>query len=321
MFILSAALAAALTSTITIAQATQAYPSKPITLIVPSAPGGQPDIATRLIATELTKQMGRPVVVDNRPGAAGIIGFEAIARAAADGYTFGFAFMTLMTNPYVFAKLPYDTERDFQAVVQSYESAIVLAVTPSLPVRSTKELIALARSNPGKLDYGSLGKGSTYQLFMELFKQMTGTAIVEVPYKGIQQAINDAMVGNVQIVSDTTGSILPHVKAGKLRALGVGTPRRSPALPEVPTIAEAGVPGYEFVPTTGFIVPARVPREIVVRLNAEINEALRSPIVSDRFAVMGLTIVGGTPEAFAQHLRSQAAKFGKIIKAAGIKPE
>lgn len=298
-----------------------AYPSKSIRLIVPSAPGGQPDIVSRLIANELGKQMGKTVVVDNRAGASGIVGFEAIAKTEPDGYTLGFAIATIMINPSIFAKLPYDAERDFQPVTQSHESANLLTITPSLPIRTVKELIEHARSNPGKLTYGSAGNGTSMHIGMELFKQMTGTEIVHVSYKGIQQAITDAIGGQVHIVVDNMGSILPHVRSGKLRTLGITTSKRSPALPDVPTIAEAGLTGFEIVPSAGFILPARTPREIVMRLNAEINKALQVPAVTEKYSAMGLTIVGGTPERFAAHLRSETAKWGKVIKAASIKPD
>jgi len=299
----------------------QGYPSRPIRLIVPSAPGGQPDIVARLIANELAKQMGQQVVVDNRPGASSIIGFETIAKAPADGYTLGFAGFPIMTNPSLFTKLPYDAARDFQPVVQSHISTNLLTVTPSLAIRSVKELIEYARSSPGKLSYGATGAGTGFQLAMELFKIMTGTQIAQVSYKGMQQAITDAMSGQVHLVCDNVGSILPHVKSGKLRALGVTTAKRSPVVPELPTIAEGGVPGYEIAPSAGYIVPRRVPRETVIRLNTEINKALQSPMVTERFAAMSLTIGGGTPEHFSEHLRSETAKWAKVIAAAGIKSE
>ncbi len=299
----------------------QAYPSKPIRLIVPSAPGGQPDIVARLIANELGKQMGQQVAVDNRAGASNFIGLEMIAKAAPDGYTLGFAGFPVMTNPSVFAKLPYDTARDFQPVIHQHATANLLVVTPLLPVKSVQELIDYARAHPGKLSYGSAGAGTGPQLAMELFKFMTGTQIVQVSYKGIQQATTDAIGGQVHIVCDNLGSILPYVRSGKLRALGITTLKRSPTVPELPTLAEAGIPGYEMAPSAGYIVPARVPREIVMRLNAEINKALQSPTVTERFAAMGLMIVGGTPEHFAEHLRAETAKWGKVIKTAGIKPE
>jgi len=215
----------------------QVYPTRPLRLIVPSAPGGQPDIVARLIAHELGKQMGQQVVVDNRSGASSIIGFETIAKAPADGHTFGFAGFPIMTNPSLFAKLPYDAARDFQPVVQSHISTNVLTVSPALPIRSVKELIEAARANPGKFSYGATGAGTGFQLAMELFKMMTATQITQVSYKGMQQAITDAMSGQVHVVCDNAGSILPHVRSGKLRALGVTTSKRSPVAPELPTIA------------------------------------------------------------------------------------
>lgn len=299
----------------------QPYPSKPITLIVPSASGGQPDILTRLVANELGKQMGKQVVVDNRPGASGIIGFQALARAAPDGYTFGWAVFAIMTNPSLFAKLPYDAARDFQPVIQSHLSTNVLMVTPSLPVKSVQDLIDYARAHPDKLSYGSAGAGTSPHLTMELFKIMTGTRIVQIPYKGPMQIVNDAISGEIQIAVTNLGPSLQYVRSGKLRALGVTTLKRSPVVPELPTLAEAGIPGYEMAGSAGYIVPSRVPRDIVMRLNAEINKALQSQTVTEKYAAMGLMIVGGTPEHFAEHIRSETAKWGKVIKTAGIKPQ
>jgi tripartite-type tricarboxylate transporter receptor subunit TctC len=297
------------------------YPTKPIRLIVPSAAGGTPDINARLLAAELSKQMGRQVVVDNRGGASGIVGFEMIARAEPDGYTLGFAGFPFITNPLMYAKLPYDTARDFQPVVRLFSITNVLTLTPALPVRSVQELIAYARAQPGKLSYGSAGAGTSQQLSLELFKIMTGAQIVQVSYKGIQQATTDTIAGQVQVVCDNTASILPHIRAGRLRAIGVTTLKRTPVAPDIPTIAEAGVPGYEMAPSSGYVLPARAPRDIVLRLNAEINKALMSPGLSEKFVAAGNVIEGGTPEQFADHLRRETAKWADVIKAAGIKPQ
>jgi tripartite-type tricarboxylate transporter receptor subunit TctC len=316
-FALSVVIWAALTMT----TATAAdYPAKPIRLIVPSAAGGTPDINARLLATELTKQMGRQVVVDNRGGASGIIGYEMIAKAEPDGYTLGFAGFPFITNPLMYTKLPYDTAQDFQPVVRLLSITNVMTLTPALPVRSVPELIEYARAQPGKLSYGSAGAGTSQQLSLELFKIMTGTQIVQVSYKGIQQATTDAIAGQVHIVCDNTPSILPHVRAGRLRAIGVTTLKRSPVAPDIPTIAEAGVPGYEMAPSSGYVLPARTPRNIVLRLNAEINKALMSPAVSERFLASGGVIAGGTPEQFAEHLRRETEKWAKVIKTAGLQP-
>jgi tripartite-type tricarboxylate transporter receptor subunit TctC len=306
--------------TVTTAAAAE-YPTKPIRLIVPSAAGGTPDINARLLATELSKQMGRQVVVDNRGGASGIVGFEMIARAEPDGYTLGFAGFPFITNPLMYAKLPYDTTRDFQPVVRLFSITNVMTLTPALPVRSVQELIEYARAQAGKLSYGSAGAGTSQQLSLELFKIMTGAQIVQVSYKGIQQATTDTIAGQVQIVCDNTASILPHIRAGRLRAIGVTTLKRTPVAPDIPTIAEAGVPGYEMAPSSGYVLPARAPRDIVLRLNAEINKALISSALSEKFVAAGNVIEGGTPEQFADHLRRETAKWAGVIKAAGIKPQ
>jgi tripartite-type tricarboxylate transporter receptor subunit TctC len=305
---------------VTLAAATE-YPTKPIRLIVPSAAGGTPDINARLLAAELSKQMGRQVVVDNRGGASGIVGFEMIARAEPDGYTLGFAGFPFITNPLMYAKLPYDSARDFQPVVRMFSITNVLTLTPTLPVKSMQELIEYARAQPGMLSYGSAGAGTSQQLSLELFKIMTGTRIAQVSYKGIQQATTDTIAGQVQIICDNTASILPHIRAGRLRAIGVTTLKRTPVAPDIPTIAEAGVPGYEMAPSSGYVLPARAPRDIVLRLNAEINKAIMSPALSERFVAAGNVIEGGTPEQFADHLRRETAKWAGVIKAAGIKPQ
>jgi tripartite-type tricarboxylate transporter receptor subunit TctC len=307
-------------STVITAAAAQ-FPARPIRLIVPSAAGGTPDIQARLVASELSKQMGQQVVVDNRGGAGGIIGFETIAKAAPDGYTLGYASFPFITNPIMYLKLPYDTAKDFQPVVKQVSGTNVLAVTPALPVRSAQELIEFARAQPGKLSYGSAGAGTSQQLSLELFKIMTGTQIVQVSYKGIQQAITDTIAGQVHIVCDNAPSILPHIQAGRLRAIGVTGLTRLRMAPDIPTIAEAGIPGYEMSPSSGYVLPARTPRDIVLRMNTEINKALMSPAVTEKLVPAGMVMGGGTPEQFAEHLRRETAKWAEVIKLAGIKPQ
>ena len=319
--IVTSVLACVLWSALTITTASADYPTKPIRLIVPSAPGGAPDITGRLIASELGKQMGQPVVVDNRPGASGVIGFEALAKATADGHTFAYATFPFIINPIIFSKLPYDTAKDFHPVVQQGSGASLMTVTPALPVRSVRELIDYARTQPGKLSYGSAGAGSSQLLAVELFKFMTGTQIVQVSYKGIQQGIADAIAGQIHMVCDTPSSILPHIRAGRLRAIGVTTPRRLPAMPDIPTVAESGLPGYEVQPSSGYLLPAGTPRGIVMRLNTEINKALASPVVVEKFATISYRVAGGTPEQFVEHLRRETVKWTEVIKAAGIKPQ
>ncbi len=303
------------------ATAAAEYPTKPIRLIVPSATGGSPDIYARLIAPELGKQMGQQVVVDNRPGGNSIIGFEAIARAPADGYTVGFATFAFVLHPSVYAKLPYDTVKDFQPVVWLGSGTSLLTVTPALPVQSVRQLIDYARAQPGKLSYGAIGIATSQALALELLKSMTGTQIVLVPYKGMQQAITDAIGGHIHVVCDSTVSILPHIRAGRLRLIGVTTPNRLPILPDVPTVAEAGLPGFEIMTTAGFVVPARTSRDIVMRLNAEMNKAILSKPVSENALANSSVLGGGTPGEYSERLRRDTAKWAGVIKAAGIKPQ
>jgi len=299
----------------------QAYPSRPLRFIVPSAPGGSPDINSRELANELGKQMGQQVVVENRGGASGILGYELLARATADGYTFAYISNLIATNPSLYSKLPYDFFRDFQPVILYFSGLNVLTVSPAMPARSVKELIEHARANAGKLSFGSSGVGTTPHLSMELFKNITGTAITHVPYKGTQQAVTDLIGGQIDILCDNLASLLPLVKSGRLRGLAVTSLKRSAVLAELPTLDEAGLPGYELTGWSGMAVPAGVPRDVVLRLNDEINKALASPNVPKGIASRGGTAMGGTPEQFAEHVRRETERLGKLIRAVGIKPQ
>ena len=296
-----------------------AYPERPIRMIVPSAAGGQPDTNSRLVAVELGKQIGQQVVVDNRPGASSSIGFEAVAKAQPDGYTIGYGGFPLATNRSLLARVPYDVARDFRMVVLTNISPNVIAITPALPVNTVSELIAYARRNPDQLLFGSAGSGGTMHLSMELFKLMTGTRMVHVPYKGMAQVITEIVGGRLHLLSDNVTSVLPHVTAGRLRALGVTGPRRIPLAPDIPTVAEAGVPGYEITAWGGYIAPAGTPGPIVARLNAELNKVVASPAIRERWLALGIEPVGGTPERFAEHVRTETAKWTDVIKRAGIK--
>src|SRR5262245_25888930 len=260
----------------------QPYPNRPVRIIVPSAPGGLPDIQSRLIANELAKQFGQQGIVDNRPGAASIIGFELIAKATPDGYTIGYATFPIATNPSMFAKLPYDATRDFRMVMHQVSVINILSVSPTLTIKSVQELIAHARANPDKLSYGISGFGASNHLAIELLKIMSVTRLVPVSYKAIQQAISDAIAGQIHVVCDNMGSILPHVKASRMRGLAVTSSQRSPVVPDLPTVAESGFAGYEIMPWSGYVVPAQVSTEIVKRLNVELNKALFSPAVSEK---------------------------------------
>jgi len=304
----------------TLPAAAQSYPARPIRFIVPSAPGGTPDINARLLATELTRQMGQQIVVDNRPGAASSIGTELIVRSAPDGYTIGYGTVpALAINQTLYPKLPHDPEKDLQKVAQLGYQPNLLAVAPLLPVKSVKELIAYAKSYPNKLSYGSSGNGTTLHLGMELFKLMTGTQMVHVPYKAAQQATAEIIAGQVQLMFDNFGSIYPHVKAGRVRGLGVTSMQRSPALPELPTIDEAGVPGFELTVWGGVVVPVGVPKPIVARLNAEINKALAVPALKEKFSAIGYTLAGGTPEQFDAFVKKEVAKWADVIKRSGAR--
>ena len=301
--------------------ASQTYPSRPLRFIVPSAPGGSPDTNARELAAELSKQMGQQVVVENRPGASGIVGYELLKHATPDGYTFAYISNFIASNPSLYAKLPYDFFRDFEPVIFYFRGVNILAVSPSLPVKSVKELIDHARANPGKLKFGSSGVGATPHLSMELFKSMTGTDIVHVPYKATQQALVDLISGQIDIQCDNMAPLLPMVRAGRIRGLAVTSLKRSPAIPELPTIDEAGVPGYELGGWSGIAVPKGVPREIVLRLNAEINKALASPTVQKGIASRGGMAIGGTPEAFGEHVRKETERLARLIKSIGIKAQ
>ena len=307
--------------TMTIAAASE-YPVRPIRFIVPSAAGGSPDINARLLGTELTKQMGQPIVIDNRAGAAGSIGMELIARAAPDGYTIGYGNTpTLAINRSVLARLPYDPDKDLRKVALLGVSPDILAVTLSLPTRSVQELIDLAKTNPGKLSFGSSGTGTALHVAGELFKLMTGTQIVHVPYKAAQQAITDMIGGQLQMMFDNIPSILPHIRAARVRGLGVTSlKKRSPAIPELPTISET-VPGFEVTVWGGVVVPIGVPPAIVAKLNAEINKALSSPVLKEKYAAIGYEVVAGTPEQFDAFVKKEIGKWADVVKRSGTKVE
>jgi tripartite-type tricarboxylate transporter receptor subunit TctC len=297
-----------------------AYPERPIRYIVPSAAGGGPDVAARIVMAEFSRQMGQQVIVDNRAGGSGTIGTELVARATPDGYTIGHGnILTLAINRSVLAKLPYDPDRDLQPVVHMYLTPNLLAVTSSLPVKSVQELIAYAGNNPGALFYASTGNGSSQHLSVEMFKLMTGTQIVHVPFKAATVAITDLIAGRVHLMADNINSIGPHVKAGKLRGLAVTSGKRVAAFGDLPTVAEAGVPGFEISAWAGVIVPAGVPKAIIARLNTEINKALGSPAVAGKLPDLGLEVVGGTPEQFAAHVKREAAKWADVVKRSGAK--
>ena len=296
------------------------YPDRPIRLIVSSAAGASSDVVTRILAAELVNQMGQQIVIDNRPGAVQTVGTGLIVRANPDGYTIGYAnVVTLAINRALLPNLPYDTDRDLALIAQHLSTYNLLAVSNTLPVKSVKELIDYAKQNPGKLMNASSGNGTTGHLGGELFKLMTGTQIVHVPYKSSGQGITDMIAGQVHLIFDNLPSIGPHAKAGRVRGLGVSSLKRSPIFPDVPTISEAGVPGYETNSWGGIVAPARTPRVIVMKLNAEINKALQSPTLKTRYAAIEAEPVGGTPEQFAEFVKKERVKWADVAKRSGAK--
>src|SRR5688572_7693314 len=297
------------------------YPSRAVRFIVPSAPGGGTDITARAVAPKVSEYLGQQVVVENRPGAGTMIGGEAVARAAPDGYTLLVGISTLAINPAVYVKVPYDALRDFAPITQLVTTSNMLVAHPSLPAGTVKELVAFARARPGQIHYASAGVGTNPHLSMELFLFMGGLKMVHVPYKGSGQGIVDVVAGHVPVMTPSVPAALPHTKSGRLRGLGVTGAKRSNAAPEVPTIAEAGLPGYEATQWFGMLAPAATPREIITRLHAEITRALRDSDVRRRLEADGAEPVGSKPEEFAAYLRSETAKWAKVVKAAGIKPE
>jgi tripartite-type tricarboxylate transporter receptor subunit TctC len=296
------------------------YPERPLRLIVPQAAGSATDTVARILAPEMSRPLGQAVIVENRPGGALTIGIDAVAKAAPDGYTIGMGPIgALAITRHMVAKLPYDIERDLQPIALVARGHLLLAVSPSLPVKSVRELIDHAQKNPGKLTNASSSNGSPGHVAGELFKYMTGTVIVHVPYKGGAMAINDLIAGHVQVMWESLNSIAPHARSGKVRALAVSGARRSPGFPDLPTIAEAGVPGYEAGTWSGVIAPAGLPRPIVDRLNAAVNEAIRSTLFIERFAFIGDEPAGGTPEQFAETIRIDSARWGEVVRRSGAK--
>ena len=299
-----------------------AYPERPLRLIVPFPPGGGNDILARAVGQRLAESLGQQIIVDNRGGAGGMVGGTLAAGANADGYTLFLGSMGgLAHNPALRPKLPYSPPRDFAAVSLLATSAFILVVYPGLPANSVKEMIALARAKPGTLNYGSAGTGSSLHLTGELFKHSTGVDIVHVGYKGTAPAIIDLIAGQVQMIFSTMPPPLPHVKTGKLRALGVTSAKRAKVVPEVPTIAEGGVPGFEVENWQGIVVPAKTPRAIVERLNREIGQVLQQPSMIAALGTQGLDPAGGTPAEFDKLIRVEIDKWTRLVRAARIQVE
>jgi tripartite-type tricarboxylate transporter receptor subunit TctC len=300
----------------------QSYPAKPIRIVVPYAAGGNSDVIARALAVPLSESLGQPVVIDNRAGASGIIGSEVVAKAAPDGYTLlMISSGNLTTNPSLFAQLPYDTQRDFTSISNVAYTSYALDVHPSLPVKSVQELIALAKQKPGQIDAAIPGAGTGGHLALELFMDMSGTKFTQVAYKGAAPALSDTIGGQTKVIMDALSTSIAHVRAGKVRALGQSGTVRSPLLPDVPTIAEQGLLGYEFLVYNALLGPPGLPAEIVQRLHAEIVKAGAHPLVRDRFAELGITMTASTPAELSSFVSSETDKWARLIRAAGIKAQ
>jgi tripartite-type tricarboxylate transporter receptor subunit TctC len=302
--------------------AAQTFPSRPIRMIVPFAPGGNVDINARAVAPGLGQLLGQQVIVDNRAGAGGTIGTDAVAKSAPDGYTLLMASSSIMTNgPAVYPKLPYDIVRDFAPVGRVAVVPLVIIVHPSLPARNTRELIAIAKAQGGKLVFANAGVGTTNHLIAELLMIRTGARMTLIPYRGSAPALIDLVAGHVFGHVDQVSSALPYIKAGRIRAIAVTTAKRAVALPDVPTLAESGVPGFDASTVTGVLAPARTPRDIVQKLNAALGQVLAQPAVKERFAALGAEVQPSTSDELAAWIRDDLALWVKVVKQAGIKLE
>lgn len=317
MLTLLATLAAMLSA---LPAAAQSWPARTVRIIVPYPAGGNTDFTARTIGARLSEMWGQQVIVDNRPGGGTNIGSELGARAAPDGYTLFMGGASNAVNMTLYSKPPYDTLRDFAPVVWCVQGAAILAAHPSLPARNLKELIALAKARPGQLNFASAGLGSSNHMAGELFKVMAGINIVHVPYKGNTPSITDAIAGNVEMVFSGVPALIPHMKSGRLRAIAISSSERFAAVPDVPTFNESGVKGYEASNWFGLMAPIKVPREIITRVNSDVNKVLTGADVRGKFQTVGLISKGGSTEAFDKFIRSEIEKYAGVIKRAGVKP-
>ena len=318
-FVVLAAWAVSLASTDVVAQP---YPNHPIRMIVPYAAGGSVDLFGRAVADKLGTLLGQPVVADNRPGATGTIAHQSVATAPPDGYTIGVSGTSpLVLAPHQIKALPYDPAKEFAYLACPGTTPFVIDVHPSLPVKTVAELVAYAKANPGKLNFGSAGIGNSAHLSAELFKRVTGTDMVHVPYKGSSLAMQDLIAGNIQVLFDPVQTTIPHIKSGKVRPLAVTSKTRFPDLPDLPTVAESGYPDYEFVVWYAFVAPAATPAPIVAKLNAEINNVVKDPAFKQRFASLGADLTPSKPDECAAFVRRELVAWGKLMADIGIQKE
>jgi tripartite-type tricarboxylate transporter receptor subunit TctC len=304
------------------AHAQDAYPNRPVRIIVAFPAGQATDLAARAVAQKLSENLGQQFIVDNRPGAASIIGSEAAAKAPNNGYNlFMGSSGSLAVNPGMYSKLPYDPVGDFTPISQALYVPFFIFVHPSVPANNVKELVAFLKANPNKLNFGSAGTGASNHLSAELFKSVTGVAMTHVPYKGSPPAVTDLLAGQISLMFETGPLGLPHVKNGKLKVLAVGSRQRSAAMPELVTVAESGYPGFETVGWAGLLSPAGTPKDIIARLNSEVVRIIAQPGINDRFISLGAELVSSTPDEFGAYIKSEIAKWGKVIKESGAKAD
>ena len=299
----------------------QSWPSRPVKLMVGVPPGGPTDTVARAIAPDLSEALGQPVVIENRPGASAVIATDAVAKSAPDGYTLAFIYITHATNPALMEKLPYDTLRDFAPVSMVGWQSMVLLAHPSFPARTVKEAVDLAKAKPGVIDYGASDAGSAPHLAGELFKMMAGIDLTPVYYKGTAPALTDLIAGHIPLMFVSNVSAMPQVKSGKVKALAVTGRTRAAVAPEIPTVAESGLAGYEVYGWYGIAAPAKTPRPVIDRLHAEVAKIARNPKMKERLAGQGLELVGNSPEEFDAFIRGEVAKWGEVLKRAGLKPK
>jgi tripartite-type tricarboxylate transporter receptor subunit TctC len=320
-YFVACSLALPVSTSVRAAESSASYPAKTVRIIVGFSPGGSTDVTARILAQKMSESWRQQVIVENRPGAGGNIGAEAVAKAPADGYTLLLATTGIMAiNHRLYRTLPYDALRDLAPITQIGSLPLILIVHPSLPVRSVKDLIALAKAKPGQLSYASSGVGGATHMTAEVFRMLAGVDIVHIPYKGSGQAMADLIGGQVPLAFDQITSSLPHVESGKLRALAVTSGKRFAAVPQLPTMSEAGVPGYEAVSWNGLAAPAATPADVLTRIHAEVARVVQLPDIKERFFRDGIEPVASTPDQFAAHIRAERAKWDKVVAAAGIKP-